>query len=1700
MAIVNKALVDKRLAEIRRIKTGGALKTPSAPATPVVTPSLVQTPAVATDTTAVPEAKTGVGSKVVDFLVNFGTLAGAADQAEAKNTQLAANALAGNTEAAKANIQAQRTAAKATEQAAKAVITPARKAGSGIVELLASMGNIQNSADNGGLAIAETIGKATGNKALEDNAKSALQYNAVAAEKGRQDVGYVGARAAAGAARGVENLINEMTALSTRAGESALREEAAYAAGMDALLGTNNAKEQTDLADKVAAADLWTPAEFGTKYAANVESRYDVSEGIKAVGDVSETVGQMLPAVLSYYIAEGSPLFVTGLSAAGGATTEALKNGANKDGALLYGVAVGTLEAVTEKLFDGMAGVFGKGSADEWLEKTVKNAVSTEAGQKAILSLADGLGEGLEEFISEVGDRVLNELFVDTDDRNFWETMDDATRSAFMGMVVSGVMQAANTVLPKKPKDAAEVVADSILDELEQGGAMDAGVSTAGDSYGVIDYILNRGRVSNTTANAIISNPEMSAAFTDVTGYTLEGTTENKRSTIRRAVREYGRQTAQNEATAREAAVQAEAEDAEARRIQAQKDSGYRSYVRGIFLKGATVADAQEILNNPELKAEWESVTGKRLPENAKSATKMILETKRNAANIDLTTPKARVSTPVTDTTVTNGAAPPAVDKATAATPDAAGVKATKSELPDTSVGAMSLAFPYVEKQNQQNSTQSMLTEEEKKIPGLRAEDFTHRVVTDAEAKAKARSRVEMDMSGEMTDLSNRYDWDKEDVTVAEETLSALLDEARKSGDYSKAISWRKVVEQRKSQIAQALQGFAQYAKTPAEVVVEAAEKLEDAGVKGEEFKAAMDNISQLAEQYDAAAKSNDVNALADIVRKTAFIRQTASFSNKKLGSEIEWALARVIENGDVEFLKEAAASSVTAISNDYIKPTFKQVLKSWRIQSMLSKATTTLRNLISNGVFDPIDRLSNNISVPLDVLIANTTGTRSVATEKGWASEAKRKGALNGMAKALISVGLDIATDSNSSRYEMGSNRTSKMSGGIVSKLLSTWEKYSGYALNVTDATFKGGIEAEVKRGLQALLEEGKISQEVADKAQVLVMSAATLPEPMKAGTVVNATDRNNYGKVVSYNAANDTYAVRFVSPSGATATVNLASSQLLPTTYEDVPTRQQRSEENRVRSASDIINEMAAETARYRTFQDDTMLSKATLKARDALNIAFGLGDALLPFAKTPANLTARAVEYSPVGLAKGLGEVASVLIDAKRGKVDLAKQSKAVRDVGRGITGSTMIGVSALLALEGVLKVLNPGDDEDADKLAVDKQSNLKGAQLNVSALGRWIAGKNTEWRNDDVLFDIAFLEPMNAFFTTGALIAEDIEAEGLGNAHVLKNTLEGTIKAVKETPVLQGINNLLTDIEYADGEDDVEKLINAGIAYSGDLAASMIPNALKGLVQGTDTTQRDLYTSDTALGTAVDAFKAALPWARNTLPAKTDSFGNVMYNEDKVLNFLNNNILPGTVQRYKADNDVVAFLEDISIATGETHFYPDKSVPKDIKLKGETYLLEQADKDDYKKVRGDAYQYAVELIMDASNRLSDAEAADLVSKAKSYSNAVAKLAYFAERGIEYELPNDAKSMQNAIVAAENGIDLDIWFDVYDYHDNATPEYDRKGKEINDSKKEKVVDYINGLKIPDEEKDYLYLAYYNKESSEKDKKKALRKLPWN
>ena len=861
-------------------------------------------------------------------------------------------------------------------------------------------------------------------------------------------------------------------------------------------------------------------------------------------------------------------------------------------------------------------------------------------------------------------------------------------------------------------------------------------------------------------------------------------------------------------------------------------------------------------------------------------------------------------------------------------------------------MGAMRSQFESVPKQAQTQSNTINSMETSWDVPEAQRAPIMYDTISEAKSLDNARLRLAQDYAGEMDELRGKHNWSGEEVDMGMTILDNYRRAAEQTGDWTEYSNWRKEVSAHGTAAGQALQAYAKYSRqTGGGIVADASAALERAAKKTNKAEI-MNRVNALAQQYDAAvgtgqenAKVN-VNDLVDIIKSASTARQTGTLIGNKTPAIVNWAMNRIANYAKAEaqsgggenldFLKTFAADSIYNIAADTRAVSAAEKVKTVRRIGMLSKVSTVMRNLVSNNVFDPIDSVARNISVPLDMLVSTITGTRSVAGDASWASAAKRKGSMDGLARACMEVGLDVDASGGAGKYENTANRTFKMADGVFSKLMSAWEAYEGYTLNATDEFQKSGIEASVQQSIDRLYEKGKIKD--------------------------------------------------------------------------------------------DSLRDAGKQEALYRTFQDRNVLSDAAVGVRNALNKAhigdIGVGDIMLPFAQVPSNLGARAIEYSPAGLGVAAADFINMIDSARKGKFTAAQQAKAVQGVGRALTGSGMIAIAAAGALRGWLKVT--GDDDDKNKDALGKTHGLDGTQLNISAALRDLRGESAQWQAGDQLLSIGFLDPLNAQLTTGALIADDVRSEaGVTAGRVLGNSLSGALQSVLDTPVMSTFQDVATNYEYSGASTPGGKMMDAAQKYAANQLSSIIPNSLRGIAQGLDDTERNAYSSDNVWQQAVDNAKASIPGLRETLPAKTDVWGNPVKNEGGIRNFMNRNINPGNITTYKPDV-VSSEIEKISEATN-TSLYPDRTAPRSLKVDGEAISLTFEQRSMYQKAYGDAYSAAVTSLMNDKNykAMPDSMKAEILQQAKDTATEQAR----DSLGIGYEVKSSARKILEKSGAERN-----------------------------------------------------------------------------
>lgn len=271
-------------------------------------------------------------------------------------------------------------------------------------------------------------------------------------------------------------------------------------------------------------------------------------------------------------------------------------------------------------------------------------------------------------------------------------------------------------------------------------------------------------------------------------------------------------------------------------------------------------------------------------------------------------------------------------------------------------------------------------------------------------------------------------------------------------------------------------------------------------------------------------------------------------------------------------------------------------------------------------------------------------------------------------------------------------------------------------------------------------------------------------------------------------------------------------------------------------------LIREKAMMEANVATYTNDTWASKLALGIRETLNKVSGnarLGDQLMPFAKTPANVVALGMEYS-IGAAYLIPNLTTVIRDVKAGKLS-AKSRTAIKAAVRN-------GLGVVLAML-IAMALDPDDytpDYDALTMSERRLALEKNAVFNSIRIG-------------DKYISLDYFGPLALPLTAVLTARRKDEVGWFGYA-------KGVASQMKKTPGLSELKESYDSITRAVSSDWAESLKNLSNSMIDFIRARTIPSIVNDLAKSIDT-----YERETSAGT-YDKAKASIPGIRESLPLK------------------------------------------------------------------------------------------------------------------------------------------------------------------------------------------------------------------------------------
>lgn len=621
------------------------------------------------------------------------------------------------------------------------------------------------------------------------------------------------------------------------------------------------------------------------------------------------------------------------------------------------------------------------------------------------------------------------------------------------------------------------------------------------------------------------------------------------------------------------------------------------------------------------------------------------------------------------------------------------------------------------------------------------------------------------------------------------------------------------------------------------------------------------------------------------------------------------------ISAGDSEAIAAAMQNVGNRLAKEYPVSLTQKLTEARRLGFLLNPRTQ-IRNIAANVAQMPVTGLSDKVSAALQSLYAKTgTSPDFVQTKALYVDKASK----------------DIAEQ-------------------VWNQVKDTIDGSSAYEQPISDA---------VKNAEVFKLGEGQ-QHNILANVPGMKKGAQALEAISQKFTGKNVFDQLSSEKSVLENIRQFTYGLLemgdapFVKKNFTDSLANIAAA-------------------NKITRADQITADMIAQAtqdAMKATYKDDN----AWTQLFSSIHKLGGVGEVVMPFTKTPANMVARSLDYSPVGLAKGVKDFYT-----KGGN-----PAEYIDEIAKGLTGSAGMALGAALYKSGVL---TGAESENANKKAFDTQNGFLPFAIHVP-------GTNVYYRISD-------FQPSMMSVITGAAWAQAASGDETPE-QAAKGAVVAFTNTLADNSNLSNIGDLFGNYDGLGGG-----LWDAALG----LPQSMVPSLSNAVAKTTDTTVRNPYDATDPIQSQKNQIMAKIPGLSKELPAAYDTWGNEKQRDNAAFEqFLD----PAAFTNQTAssrDKEIQRLYE----ATGDIGVYPP-SVKNGTDVDG--LKLDNTQTSEYQRTAGQLNRQIVDEVM----RTDEYRQADDATRVK-----MLKSAYEIgrEAGKEAANPDYVSENKDYIAYKNNGI---------------------------------------------------------------------------
>ena len=373
-------------------------------------------------------------------------------------------------------------------------------------------------------------------------------------------------------------------------------------------------------------------------------------------------------------------------------------------------------------------------------------------------------------------------------------------------------------------------------------------------------------------------------------------------------------------------------------------------------------------------------------------------------------------------------------------------------------------------------------------------------------------------------------------------------------------------------------------------------------------------------------------------------------------------------------------------------------------------------------------------------------------------------------------------------------------------------------------------------------------------------------------------------------------------------------------------------------------------------------------TKGAKAGWYVGTALAEGVMPFTKTPIDIAVRGIEYSPIGLIKGIKEA---VYDVKKGNKTAAE---AIDTLSAGLTGTGIFALGYFLQSLGFLAGALGSDKDEKYK----KDSGAQGFALHIG----------------DKYYTIDWLAPFSLPLFTGAAVAETVENGDEVSFATMADALSTISEPMLEMSMLQGLNAALSSGKYGADAAIASFVTTNGLSY----LAQANPTILGQIARAVDETSRNAYYYDPNYKgfvkqgkVFVDKQLAKVPFASKVLTSRIDLWGNKQENTGgSFFGRLAYNMLSPGYYSEESNDPVDVALTKLYEETEDTAVLPSKP-KKSFKNNKTTYKMNAKQYEEFCIVEGQTAHKEIQTFINSAEykKMSNEDRVGVLDRLYTYS---------------------------------------------------------------------------------------------------------------